>query len=278
MSIGFTPEMLPSSRNQPPKNPWNGTLTTLSMGQVFRMKPLSLRNRPVLLVLCIIAHFFSETLCAAEPANDASELPPGVRSMEAPGIHNMFALGTNFFSGSAPEGDVAFSALEKLGVKTIITVDGTKPAVELAHKHGMRYVHLPHGYDGIPPETEARLIKAAEDLPGPIFIHCHHGKHRGPAATAIICMSELGWTAAEADHWLHFAGTATNYVGLFDAPRRFQKPTPEQLKALPSDFPEISQSSGLTDSMVGVDEQWDHLKAIRAAGYKAQKIILVCFR
>ena len=38
---------------------------------------------------------------------------------------------------------------------------------QLAKKYGMRYVHLPHGYDGIPEERIAELAKAVRDLPQP---------------------------------------------------------------------------------------------------------------
>src|SRR6185436_18479563 len=87
------------------------------------------------------------SVCAAEENSSRFILPPTIKAIEAEGLHNLFALGTNVFSGSAPEGESAFTALAKLGVKTIITVDGAKPEVEMARKHGFRYVHLPHGYD-----------------------------------------------------------------------------------------------------------------------------------
>ena len=53
--------------------------------------------------------------------------------------------------------------------------------------------------------------------------------------------------------------------------RKFQKPTAEQLQNVPAEFPETAKVSGLTDTMVGVDERWDHLKAVRAAGYQTPK-------
>jgi protein tyrosine phosphatase (PTP) superfamily phosphohydrolase (DUF442 family) len=195
-------------------------------------------------------------------------LPDSVKPIVAPGIQNMFALGTNIFSGSAPETDAAFEALAKLGIKTIITVDGTKPDVAMAHKHGLTYVHLPHGYDGISAETQAKLVKASETAPGPIFVHCHHGMHRGPAAVAVICMAEMNWSPEEGEAWLRTAGTATNYAGLYETVRAFRKPSAQQLAALPSKFPEIAETPGLTETMVQVDDRWDRLKAARKAGYK----------
>jgi hypothetical protein len=205
---------------------------------------------------------------AAEGPKPGVVLPEGVRAIELPGLHNLFALRTNLYSGSSPEGDEGFAALEKLGVKTIITVDGAQPDLERARKHGLRYVHLPHGYDGISTNLQLQLAKAGEALPGPIYVHCHHGKHRGPAAAAVICMANFGWSGAQAEAWLVAAGTSTNYTGLYEVARKFRQPTRHQLNAVPSKFPEAAKVSGLVEAMVEIDERWDHLKAIRAAGYR----------
>jgi hypothetical protein len=208
-------------------------------------------------------------LFAAEPTKISS---PGVTALpDPPGIHNLFALGTNVYSGSSPDTEQGFAALAKLGVKTIITVDGARPDIEMARKYGMRYVHLPHGYDGISTNVQLQIVKASETLPGPIYIHCHHGKHRGPTAAAVICLATEDWTPAQAEAWLVTAGTATNYAGLYESVRRFQKPTAEQLNRAPAEFPEVATVSGLIEAMVGIDERWEHLKAARAAGYQAPK-------
>src|SRR3712207_7739670 len=61
---------------------------------------------------------------------------------------------------------------------TVISVDGARPDVELARKYGLRYVHLPIGYDDVT-ENEGRAIaKAITELPGPFYIHCHHGDRK----------------------------------------------------------------------------------------------------
>jgi hypothetical protein len=208
---------------------------------------------------------------AAEKTLRTVPLPPNVKTLEAPGLHNLFAVGTNFFSGSTPENEAAFAALAKLGVKTIVSVDGAKPDVDLARKHGLRYVHLPHGYDGISTNLQLQFAKAGETLPGPFYVHCHHGKHRGPTAVAVMCMANSGWTATQAETWMHAAGTADNYTGLFETVRHFQKPAQAQLGMVSTNFPETAQVSGLVDSMVKIDERWEHLQAVRQAGYVAPK-------
>ncbi|HWN94917.1 MAG TPA: hypothetical protein VNT99_07780 [Methylomirabilota bacterium] len=223
-----------------------------------------------LATMFICALGISPSAQSAETGQGAPKtMPPGVKALEAPGIHNLFAVGTNVYSGSTPERDEGFAALAKLGVKTIITVDGAKPDVETARKHGIRYVHLPHGYDGISTNLQLQLAKVGESLPGPIYVHCHHGKHRGPAAVAVLCMANSGWSSAQSEAWLIAAGTATNYAGLYDVVRGFRKPTSAQLSAVPSNFPETAKVSGMVDAMVGIDERWEHLKAVRAAGYQA---------
>lgn len=150
-------------------------------------------------------------------------------------------------------------------MKTIISVDGAQPDVEAARRARIRYVHLPHGYNGISTNSQARLAKAAVTLEAPIFVHCHHGKHRGPAAAAILCMTRENWSAAEAEAWLYRAGTSTNYKGLFASVREFKKPTDAELAAAAADFPARAEVSSVAKSMIDLDRHFENLKLIRAA-------------
>lgn len=203
-------------------------------------------------------------------AHDSSSnsVPPNIEPLKAQGIENFYKLSDRFYSGSAPEGDAAFAQLQKLGIKTIITVDGAKPDADTARRFGIRYVHLPIGYDGVPSAQALRLVKAAETLPGPIYVHCHHGQHRGPAGAAVICMAVEGWTPSEAESWLHLVGTSTNYPGLYRSVEHFRPPSASVLKKVPDDFPEKSPVSPLADVMIEVDGRFDQLKLIKKAGYK----------
>ena len=209
-------------------------------------------NRPLLALLIVVVAFASP---AAEPA-------------EQPGIHNFFRATTNVFSGSQPEGAAGFAALAKLGVKTIISVDGAKPDVELAAKHGLRYIHLPVGYDGMPTNRVMELAKAAATVEGPIYVHCHHGKHRGPAAVSVICLANAGWSVAQAEAFMQKAGTGVEYQGLYGAAREFKAPTAQQLAAVSTNFPSVAKTSSLVDAMVAVDRIFENLKLVRAAGWR----------
>ena len=148
-------------------------------------------------------------------------------------------------------------------------MDGARPDVERAHKFGLRYVHLPIGYEGVPEDQGKRIAKAVRDLPGAVYVHCHHGKHRGPAAAAVahLCVDERCGVETALDE-MRRAGTDPHYAGLYAAPRDLRRPTREELDRVPDDFPEVAQVAGLAQVMVQIDERWDRLKEARAAGWK----------
>lgn len=199
---------------------------------------------------------------------------PGVAStnlvaqpIRIPGIPNAFRATEQIYSGAQPETDEAFAALVRLGVKTVVSVDGSVPDVAMARKHGLRYVHLPYGYDGIPTNRVAELAKLTSELSGKFFVHCHHGMHRGPAAVAVMCEASAGWTPQQAVAWLHEAGTSPDYPGLFRAAREFKMPTPAQLAAVKT-FPEITRPSSLVEAMVAMDGHFTWLKQAQKVGWK----------
>lgn len=190
-------------------------------------------------------------------------------ALKADGLHNLFRVSDRLYSGSMPEGDQGFASLERLGIKTVITVDGAKPDVATAEKHGLRYVHLPIGYDGIPTDRALLLAKAVRDLPGPVYVHCHHGQHRGPAACAVVQLTlDPSWTPEQAERWLTVAGTDPKYSGLVALPRTFKIPSATDLDSAPNDFPTTAPVPDFVRLMVDVDARWDHLKAVKANGWK----------
>lgn len=183
-------------------------------------------------------------------------------------VHNLFRATTNVFSGSSPEGDAAFAEIAKLGVKTILSVDGSKPDAETARKHGLRYIHLPIGYDGVPTNRVAELVKAAQSAARPIYVHCHHGKHRGPAAVAVICEATADWTTNQAITWLHEAGTAADYVGLYRSAMEFRLPEAAALVRI-VELPEVTKTSSLVEAMVAIDEEMERLKLAQKTNWKS---------
>lgn len=204
------------------------------------------------------------TGCAPRPS------PVVEPNREMPGLHNVLRVTDKLLSGSSPEGEEGFRSLKNVGVKTIISVDGARPDVEGARQHGLRYVHLPIGYDGVPHDQGLRIAKAVRDLPGLVYMHCHHGKHRSPAAAGYVrlCLDDRCPTESVLS-FLREAGTDPHYTGLYNTVAEIRRPTAEELNDAPADFPEVAPVGALVQAMVAIDQRWEHLKAIRAAGWRA---------
>jgi len=185
------------------------------------------------------------------PARRVSDLP----------VENLFQLTPRLYSGGGPEGDAAFAALARLGIRTLISVDGAPPDVERARRHGLEYVHLPIGYDGVRSEQLPFLLKAVRELPGPVLVHCHHGRHRGPAAAALCAVGAEGWTRAQALAWLGQAGTDPGYRGLYRDVAQLPLPEPRVTQGLPPRFPAQVPQRGLVEAMVALDGVAERLKA-----------------
>ena len=206
-------------------------------------------NRLSLLLAALMTWF-----CTAA----AAEQP---RAVEMAALHNVFQVTESIYSGNSPDSEEGFRELQKLGVKTIISVDGSKPNLTLAHKYGMINVHLPIGYDGVPHARAVELTKVGQTAAGPLYVHCHHGKHRGPAAAAVVCRATKGWTVEKADEFLKQAGTSPDYAGLYRDVRAFRQPTAEELTRIPNELPEVANTPDLVNIMVAIDEYFDTFKA-----------------
>lgn len=204
-----------------------------------------------------------ERQSAPETAKVLAAVPESIRSIHqsnAAGLHNVYRLGHTLYSGSSPDEEGAFASLSQLGIKTIISVDGAQPDVEAAHAHGMRYVHLPITYSSVPHETLIGLVRATQELPGPIYLHCHHGKHRGPAAAVALwrCLDKRV-TPDQAMATMKLIGTADRYQGLFESVRELDCPTGDELNAAKSELPEVSHVPPLAKTMADIDRMWDRV-------------------
>lgn len=199
--------------------------------------------------------------------------PPTLRDekpRDYPGIHNAAAYDDGFISGSAPEGDEGFQTLAALGVKTVISVDGAVPDVETAERYGLRYIHLPIGYNGFSEQRKLELVRATRDAErlGPVYIHCHHGKHRSAGAAAAVAVG-LGWLApAEAVARMKVSGTAPNYKGLYACAEQSVVLAESVIDAVPADFPAQWKPSGYVSGMVETDEVFERLKSIEKAAWQ----------
>jgi len=186
--------------------------------------------------------------------------PTGKPKLDPPGLHNLMKVTDRMYSGSEPHGEEGMASLQKLGVKTVVSVDGARPGVELARRYGIRYVHIPIGYDGIPEEAGLSLARLMREAEAPFYIHCHHGKHRGPAAVAVACIASGDMTSSEARQILVRAGTSKDYAGLW---RDVAAYTPPPADAQLPQLVEVAEVGSFAAAMAQIDRAYDNLKLCR---------------
>lgn len=238
--------------------------------------PFALRRYPLLKTAGFAAAvLLSSTVLApqfrafADPAPVAATVAGPLTPLQLDSIHNALQWSLNIISGSCPDAEAGYKALAARGVKTIVTVDGAQPDVAVAKKYGLRYVHIPVEYSGIAHEDALKIIRAVRDLPGPVFIHCHHGKHRGPAAAAIVAITLANYSNDQAAAALKQSGTGENYKGLWALVKGFKPPTKDELDKADKTFPEKATMGGTVGAMISIDNRFDGMKAIKGAGWKS---------
>ncbi|MBX9735860.1 MAG: hypothetical protein K2X32_02950 [Phycisphaerales bacterium] len=242
-------------------------------------------NRVLLaLVMMVLLAVGTAASCASRSRSDAEAKDASARSparitppsladtkpVDFPGVHNLVAFHDGYISGSVPEGDAGFDSLKAMGVKTIISVDGATPEVARAEARGMKYIHLPIGYSGFDNERKMQLIRATRDAMavGPVYIHCHHGKHRSAGAAATVAAS-LGWSTPEAGvARMKVSGTSPSYKGLYACVTRSDIVSAEEINAVSGEFPSVWKTTNFVKGMVEIDETFDHLREIERAGWK----------
>jgi protein tyrosine phosphatase (PTP) superfamily phosphohydrolase (DUF442 family) len=205
----------------------------------------------------------------AATADQAEPSPPAAPSIvleigdapaEQPGLHNVMRLTGEIYSGGEPEGDAGFATLAGMGVRTVVSVDGGKPDIAAARKHGLRYVHIPIGYDGVEKIAGAALARLVDEIEGPLYIHCHHGKHRGPAAAAVACVARGAMNNEQAVEILERAGTSGKYAGLWRDVQSYARP-PAGAELPP--LVETAEVGTLAAAMSQLDRGFDRLKLCR---------------
>jgi protein tyrosine phosphatase (PTP) superfamily phosphohydrolase (DUF442 family) len=202
-----------------------------------------------------------------EPAAPSTvQAPPTLDAHGFPvGLDNFKKWSDKLAQGAQPEGDEAFKNLAALGFKTIVTVDGARPDIETAERYGLRYVHVPIGYDGVPKDAQIKIVRAVEVSDGPVYVHCHHGTARGPAAAAVVRVALEGATNEEALEGLKDSGCAAVYKGLFRDVVTCVAPTADELARVPANLPSYVPPGDVAVAMVGADMRFDRLKLSKTA-------------
>ena len=184
-------------------------------------------------------------------------------------LHNVFKLSDNIHSGGEPLTKEALERLAERGIKTILSVDGKVPDAQTARELGMRYVHVPIRYGGMRPDEMMKIAKTFRELPGPFYVHCFHGKHRGPTGAAVGRIALDGVSREEAlAEMRQWCGAAGKYDGLYRTIALGDIPSAAKTKAFTWGFDEAHPMHGIREGMIRMTRSWDLVKDAQKRGWQ----------
>ena len=149
--------------------------------------------------------------------------PAACQLQETTSLKDVYQLTSKLYSGAQPTDRAAYEELQSMGIRTLISVDAIAPNASLAGEYNIRVIHLPIGYADISEQRVKELAYAIQSSLKPVYVHCHQGKHRGPAA---ICAGALALGMIDheqADAFMTKAGTSESYTGLWSAVEGVEK-------------------------------------------------------
>ena len=163
--------------------------------------------------------------------------------------------------GGQPHPGIGDAALARLGIRSMLVVDALPPLVG----EGPEVVaHLPLKYSGIGPTESSQLAFLLGSLERPIYIHCHHGTNRAPAAAAIGLIATGEWTNEQGLALLEQSGTSAAFSGLFESVRSASVLPPAQ-RLPPGDAG--ARIDDLALSMAAVEDAYLALEAASMQGW-----------
>lgn len=149
-------------------------------------------------------------LCGAAPFLPAAE-PPAVNGLPASawdlsdkprndlaGLPNFARVADGLYRGARPTAE-GFATLEKLGVKTVVSLEFVHNDRAQLRGRDLKYVHIPCQPLYIDPSQVATFLKVATDPRSqPVFVHCQFGADRTGVMVAAYRRVVEGWNAERA--------------------------------------------------------------------------------
>ncbi len=224
---------------------------------------LSILTLSALVVACgspAIGHGGAET-----PADESVATVTYDEHGEPVGLHRYRRWSERIGQGAQPKGAEAFQNIAGLGYRVVLSVDGARPDLENATAAGLRYVHIPIGYHGVASDEALRIVKAVESAEGPVYVHCHHGKHRGPTGAIIARIGVEGLGTDQALSDLAESGCSPKYSGLYRDVGAFRAPSADALAAVSADLPSFVPPPEMAGAMVAISFSFENLKESRDA-------------
>jgi len=160
------------------------------------------------------------TVAAQSPASTTVSPRPQswAQPLERPGLPNLHQVAEGVYRGAQPTAE-GFRELQKLGVKTVISLRGFHSDEELLKGTNLTLKHIPiHTWRPNRDQVVEFLKIVADKDRRPVFFHCQHGADRTGAMCASYRIVVDGWTKDEAlremtEGDFNFHSIWTNLIG-----------------------------------------------------------------
>ena len=104
-------------------------------------------------------------------------------------------------------------------------------------------------------------------LDGPVYVHCHYGKHRSAAVAGAVTVM-LGWQSVEeAIGKMKIAGTSSKYTGLYACVTDSVPLEGDEFDDRMFEFTSVWEPSSFTSGMTEMARILDRLRLIEQAGW-----------
>ncbi len=212
--------------------------------------------RAVVCAMCLVC----VSACSEPQSDPDATAGDGAAASVLAGISEVVP---GIFNGPEPVTDASFDELKALGVRTVLSVDAVGPDVDRARARGIRYVHVPIGYDELSDVERAQLVRALAEAERPIYVHCHYGRHRGPTAAAVGLIGCGEMTNDQALAFLERAGTSARYEGLWASVRTMVAMSAEEAARVGGELVERAEVNSIAQGMAVLDRALANLDDAR---------------
>ncbi len=151
-------------------------------------------------------------------------------NIEVAGVPNFFKVNDQVYRGGQPL-DLGFSALAKLGIKTIVDLrligeHSQEAEQKLVEAAGMRYVSIPmKGMSTPTTEAVSKVLALLRDAAaGPVFVHCRRGADRTGTVIAVYRIEHDHWKNDQALHEARSLGMSWLEKAMQHYVMRYQPP------------------------------------------------------
>lgn len=144
-----------------------------------------------------------------------------------PGVINFAKISDALWRGAQPTAE-GFKALEKMGLRTVVSFRSQHDDFELLQGTRLKYLRI-ESHAGHPEDEDiVQFLKVIQNPANhPVFIHCAQGRDRTGVNAAAYRMVLQGWSAEEAIQELKAFRFNKIWITV---PRYIRKLNPEQMK------------------------------------------------